>query len=411
MCQIQRRTVSVLDFSNKAAVQRHSKTYQCQKTTKKHRGRKNKQEKTNVFKTAQVSLTAKKLLLVDELEKSGWDVPKNGVTSSNEAKNFVCDHFFNLDHNSDTKSSFLKIANKAVRFSSLKKTDARHIVEAGNPRFVTSIGGESGLLNYKKQIFPSSSGSMSLSALSMHASQKFVGTVGSVAMVGRSNVGKSSLINELLLHKNLARRSKTPGRTQLINYFQVNQSHVSYDNMPKSHVSESNDHSYSIKNSIEYSGTKSQALLHVVDLPGYGFANAPAQVIKAWHKAMQMFVKNAVLLSVRELFVLVDARHGLLAADINFLQNVLARIDSSTCVPYSLVMTKVDKVPLRKLMRCLDDTVAQLCGNDNRASSTKQKNDNAKQLGLPLPRSMHMVSSKSKMGIASLRTYMLEVAC
>ncbi|MDA9208123.1 ribosome biogenesis GTP-binding protein YihA/YsxC [Octadecabacter sp.] len=122
-----------------------------------------------------------------------------------------------------------------------------------------------------------------------------------VCFAGRSNVGKSSLINALTGRKGLARASNTPGRTQEINYFTVGESHF------------------------------------LVDLPGYGYANAPLPVVEKWQRLLKSYLRGRVTL--RRAFVLVDARHGVKAVD----EEIMALL-SSSAVTFQCVMTKTDKL-------------------------------------------------------------------
>jgi GTP-binding protein len=122
-----------------------------------------------------------------------------------------------------------------------------------------------------------------------------------VCFAGRSNVGKSSLINALTGRKNLARASNTPGRTQEINYFAA--------------------------------GDR----LYLVDLPGYGFAEAPVTVVEKWQKLLRAYLADRQTL--RRAFVLIDMRHGVKAVD----EEVLALLDRSA-VTFQAVLTKADKV-------------------------------------------------------------------
>ena len=122
-----------------------------------------------------------------------------------------------------------------------------------------------------------------------------------VCFAGRSNVGKSSLINALTGRKGLARASNTPGRTQEINFFTLGDSH------------------------------------YLVDLPGYGYANAPLPVIEKWQKLLKAYLSGRATL--RRAFVLVDARHGIKPVD----EEIMARLDSAA-VPFQCVLTKADKV-------------------------------------------------------------------
>ncbi len=122
-----------------------------------------------------------------------------------------------------------------------------------------------------------------------------------VCFAGRSNVGKSSLINALTGRKGLARASNTPGRTQEINFFTLDDSH------------------------------------YVVDLPGYGYANAPLDVVKKWQALLKQYLSGRQTL--RRAFVLIDARHGIKAVD----EEILTLLDSAA-VTFQCVLTKADKV-------------------------------------------------------------------
>lgn len=122
-----------------------------------------------------------------------------------------------------------------------------------------------------------------------------------VCFAGRSNVGKSSLINALTGRKGLARASNTPGRTQEINFFTLANSH------------------------------------YLVDLPGYGYANAPLAVVAKWQRLLKQYLSGRATL--RRAFVLVDMRHGIKAVD----QEILTLLDQSA-VTFQVVMTKADKV-------------------------------------------------------------------
>jgi len=122
-----------------------------------------------------------------------------------------------------------------------------------------------------------------------------------VCFAGRSNVGKSSLINALTGRKGLARASNTPGRTQEINFFTVGESH------------------------------------YLVDLPGYGYANAPVDVVAKWQRLLKQYLSGRQTL--RRVFVLIDARHGAKAVD----EEIMTLLDKSA-VTFQAVMTKWDKV-------------------------------------------------------------------
>ena len=122
-----------------------------------------------------------------------------------------------------------------------------------------------------------------------------------VCFSGRSNVGKSSLINALTGRKGLARASNTPGRTQEINFFSIPDNH------------------------------------YLVDLPGYGYANAPIKVVEKWQNLLKRYLAGRQ--SLRRAFVLEDSRHGVKKVD----TEIMSMLDSSA-VTFQVVLTKLDKV-------------------------------------------------------------------
>ena len=122
-----------------------------------------------------------------------------------------------------------------------------------------------------------------------------------VCFAGRSNVGKSTLINAVTGRKSLARASNTPGRTQEINFFTAAESH------------------------------------YLVDLPGYGYANAPLPVVEKWQRLLKQYLAGRQ--SLRRAFVLIDMRHGIKSVD----QEILSLLDSSA-VTVQCILTKADKI-------------------------------------------------------------------
>jgi GTP-binding protein len=131
-----------------------------------------------------------------------------------------------------------------------------------------------------------------------------------VCFAGRSNVGKSSLINALTGRKGLARASNTPGRTQEINFFSAGEDH------------------------------------YLVDLPGYGFANAPVAVVEKWQRLLKQYLSGRQ--NLRRAFVLIDARHGIKKVD----EEIMSLLDSAA-VTFQCVLTKTDKVKLKDRDRVL----------------------------------------------------------
>jgi GTP-binding protein len=122
-----------------------------------------------------------------------------------------------------------------------------------------------------------------------------------ICFAGRSNVGKSSLINALTGRKGLARASNTPGRTQEINFFTT------------------------------------MGGPYLVDLPGYGFANAPVAVVEKWQRLLKAYLAGRATL--RRAFVLIDSRHGVKAVD----DEIMTLLDKAA-VTFQVVLTKADKV-------------------------------------------------------------------
>lgn len=139
-----------------------------------------------------------------------------------------------------------------------------------------------------------------------------------VAFAGRSNVGKSSLINALTGRKALARTSVTPGRTQELNFFDI--------------------------------GTP--PVFRLVDMPGYGFAKAPKDMVKKWRFLVNDFLRGRQAL--KRALVLIDSRHGIKEVD----REILEMLDKAA-VSYRLVLTKADKVKATDLAAVLDQTATE----------------------------------------------------
>lgn len=138
-----------------------------------------------------------------------------------------------------------------------------------------------------------------------------------ICFAGRSNVGKSSLINALTGRKGLARASNTPGRTQEINFFTLGESR------------------------------------YLVDLPGYGFAKAPVPVVEKWQALMKAYLSGRA--SLRRVFLLIDARHGPKPLD----EEIMALLDRCA-VTFQLVLTKGDKLKDKDKEALLEHCAATL---------------------------------------------------
>jgi GTP-binding protein len=139
-----------------------------------------------------------------------------------------------------------------------------------------------------------------------------------VAFAGRSNVGKSSLLNKLTNRTGLARTSNTPGRTQELNFFDVG----------------------------------APLRFRLVDMPGYGFAKAPKDVVKKWRYLVNDYLRGRAAL--KRALVLVDARHGLKDVD----REIMKMLDDAA-VSYRLVLTKSDKVKASELAAVTAATEAE----------------------------------------------------
>lgn len=170
-----------------------------------------------------------------------------------------------------------------------------------------------------------------------------------VAFAGRSNVGKSSLINALTGRTTLARVSNTPGRTQQLNFFSL--------------------------------GNR----LVLVDMPGYGYAKASKAAIAQWNTLIQLYLKGRPTLS--RVYVLVDGRHGLKENDLEMM-----RMLDVAAVSYRLVLTKVDKVSLTALRELQKEIQHQI---------------KAHPAAFP---QISLTSSEKKIGIAELRAEIAQFA-
>jgi len=144
-------------------------------------------------------------------------------------------------------------------------------------------------------------------------------TVPEIAFAGRSNVGKSSLINALVNRNKLARASNTPGRTQELNFFDVG----------------------------------SPALFRIVDMPGYGYAKAPVATVKQWRYLINDYLRGRVVL--KRVFVLIDSRHGIKDVD----HDIMGMLDAAA-ISYRIVLTKTDKIKASDRAAVELDTMAKL---------------------------------------------------
>jgi GTP-binding protein len=172
-----------------------------------------------------------------------------------------------------------------------------------------------------------------------------------IAFAGRSNVGKSSLLNALTNRKGLARTSNTPGRTQELNIFDVGE----------------------------------PLQMRLVDMPGYGFAEAPKDLVRKWRHLINDYLRGRAVL--KRALVLVDSRHGLKDVD----RDVMDMLDAAA-VSYHLVLTKADKVKRTELEKTLGATAAEAAKHP--ASHP----------------TIFTTSSETGSGIAELRTAILDAA-
>lgn len=171
--------------------------------------------------------------------------------------------------------------------------------------------------------------------------------LGEIAFAGRSNVGKSSLINALTARRALARTSNTPGRTQQLNFFNIG---------PEAFI--------------------------LVDMPGYGYAKVSKTKIAAWTKTLKDYLRGRV--NLRLACVLVDGRHGLKDSDTEMMQML-----DGAAVPYRVILTKADKVKKAELDQRITQTNAVL-----------------KKHAAAFPE-VHVTSSEKRDGIDELREILL----
>ncbi|MBO7556597.1 MAG: YihA family ribosome biogenesis GTP-binding protein [Alphaproteobacteria bacterium] len=138
-----------------------------------------------------------------------------------------------------------------------------------------------------------------------------------IAFAGRSNVGKSSLINALTGRKTLAKTSNTPGRTQQLNYFNLADK------------------------------------IYVVDMPGYGFAQAPESLVKKWQKMIFAYLQGRA--NLKRVFLLIDSRHGIKKVDLEIMEML-----DKAAVNYQIVLTKSDKISAVELDKVVKSTQEKL---------------------------------------------------
>lgn len=169
-----------------------------------------------------------------------------------------------------------------------------------------------------------------------------------IAFCGRSNVGKSSLLNAITGRKSIARASVTPGRTQELNFFEIGE----------------------------------PTLFRLVDMPGYGFAKAPVKVVEKWRRLVRDYLRGRVPL--KRTLVLIDSRHGVKPVDIDMMKML-----DEAAASYRVVLTKADKVKASELAAVLEATQAE-----------------ARKHSAAFP-DVHVTSAEKGMGIEELRACVL----
>jgi GTP-binding protein len=160
-----------------------------------------------------------------------------------------------------------------------------------------------------------------------------------IAFAGRSNVGKSSLVNALTGRNTLARTSHTPGRTQQLNFFNINDR------------------------------------FHLVDMPGYGFSAVEKQKVQAWTQLIHDYLRGRA--SLARVYVLIDARHGIKPVDETVLETL-----GTAAVSYQIVLTKADELKASELDKRIADTLQKI---EKRAAAFPEILSTSSRSGLGIP--------------------------